>query len=258
MRDSNQVQEFLNANIKRSEISSREGFSGRVLLFLESWQVIKKLNDAFGNMGWDNETMEMEQVPGSKFPTYKAKTRISATVRVGENALFSIKHDGYGFGVGKNVDDHELAIKAAESDSFKRAAMKFGPNLGLALYDKSEEFITDDRPNQSTTAAQESPRSVTQGTQAPRVSPVSPVSAVRPATQANAGQATPVSPREALNNTIRATASVAFSKKVDFNGVPFDLPAMKGILAGYGVEQTDQLTDPQAHEVLERLKFLIQ
>ncbi|GAC1499921.1 MAG: hypothetical protein NVS1B10_03110 [Candidatus Saccharimonadales bacterium] len=34
-----------------------------------------------------------------------------------------------------------MASKEAESDALKRAAMKLGRSLGLALYDKSQEFV---------------------------------------------------------------------------------------------------------------------
>ena len=51
---------------------------------------------------------------------------------------------GTGFGNGFDQDPgkaHESAVKEAESDAMKRAAMTLGYRFGLALYDKSQAHV---------------------------------------------------------------------------------------------------------------------
>lgn len=132
----------LDESIPRSVISERSGGGTRKLSYLETWYVIDRLNKVLGNLGWSSETVTLGLVPGET-TKYMAKVRI--IVRTEEDCVYK---DGYGFGdaqKGSRVD-HELAIKEAESDALKRAAMKFGLSMGLALYDKTQEFVTDEEP----------------------------------------------------------------------------------------------------------------
>lgn len=252
MKSLNEVQQYLNAPIPRSDIWVRDGAGGKKLAYFEAWYVIKTLNDAFGNTGWDSETLEMELIQGTELPTYRAKTRIKGTIRIGDNTHFSISHDGYGIGTGKKVGDHEMALKAAESDSFKRAAMKFGNRTGLGLYDDSEAGIEQKQENKGPTPAAQSSGVRPQGTPAPKATPVAPKEPGH-VLKAQTGSAS----REQVNSLIRSTASVAFAKKVIYQDKPFDLNAMKAMIAGYGVPALENLTDEQAADILGTVQFLV-
>lgn len=132
------VQKELDANIPESVISTREGGGGKKLDYLETWYVIDRMNQIFGALNWSKETALMQQVPVDGKVTYVAKVRVIVNLGNGQVAL----RDGTGYGNDKgNFNPHELATKEAESDAFKRAAMQFGRSLGLALYDKSREFV---------------------------------------------------------------------------------------------------------------------
>lgn len=142
-----QLNEELDANIPRSAVSQRSGGGTKALSYLEAWYVIDRLNQVFGNLGWDSETVEMAEVGGGKFPAYRAKVRIKAIVEVAPGQFLNVCREGTGWGADKSAQNpHEMACKEAESDAFKRAAMKFGRSLGLALYDKTQEHVEDEEP----------------------------------------------------------------------------------------------------------------
>jgi recombination DNA repair RAD52 pathway protein len=132
----------LDANIPRDVISKRDAGGGRKLDYLEGWYVIDRLNQVFGHLNWNRETIEMTQLPGDK-PQYRAKVRVTVLAPC-QGQIQHIVKEGYGFGSAKGASqDHEIAIKEAETDAFKRAAMQFGRSMGLALYDKSGEYIDE-------------------------------------------------------------------------------------------------------------------
>ena len=107
------------------------------LAYLESWYVINEANRIFGFDGWQSETVQLDCVQSDEFcVTYIAKVRVT----VGD-----VIREGVGAGHGKcervnSGDIHESAVKEAESYARKRAFMQFGPQLGLALYDRSKAW----------------------------------------------------------------------------------------------------------------------
>lgn len=144
------IQEVLDEPIPRDVISKRKGGSGKSLDYLEGWYVVDRMNQLFGPFGWHCETVFFNQVTGPGTPhntnghpdtpvSYIAKVRIVVNGNPG-----NIVHEGTGYGSDKGgFNPHELAIKEAETDAFKRAAMKFGRSMGLALYDKTQEYVTE-------------------------------------------------------------------------------------------------------------------
>lgn len=202
--------------IPREEVSLRDGGGGKKLSYLTSHYVIARMNEVFGTMGWDSETVEMRQVndPSAK-PAYVSKVRITALVNTGDGFMKVVK-EGYGFGSDKSsLNPHEMAIKEAESDAFKRAARQFGMSLGLALYSKDQENV-EDTPTQ-----------------------VAPVKEAVPS----------VNNRETVNKKITAISRVVIAKKLK------TLDELKAsIKAQYGVEQTASLSDIQAAELLANLE----
>ena len=59
-------------------------------------------------------------------PTYIARVRVRAG---------GVTREGWG---GDNGNDHENAVKGAETDAIKQALRTFGNQFGLPLYDKEE------------------------------------------------------------------------------------------------------------------------
>ena len=129
---------ILAKNVKERD-GNREGTFQ--LAFVEGWHVIAEANRIFGFDGWSSETIETTCVQNDPtFVTYIAKVRITVgdVIREGTGA----GHGNQKSGIGNN---HEAAIKEAETDARKRAFMQFGNQFGLSLYngkDKSWKLNT--------------------------------------------------------------------------------------------------------------------
>lgn len=152
MTFTDEQKQALQAPLNSKNVKTRE--QGRsTLSYVESWHVIDEANRIFGFDAWNRETVsatcvsERERKIG-KPPyekdgwgvTYTAKVRVT----VGD-----IVREGTGAGHGIDADlgqAHESAIKEAESDAMKRALMTFGNPFGLALYDKRQANVVDDKP----------------------------------------------------------------------------------------------------------------
>ena len=105
------------------------------LAYVEGWHVIAEANRIFGFDGWSSETIETTCVQNDpNFVTYIAKVRVTVgdVVREGTGA----GHGNQKSGIGNN---HEAAIKEAETDARKRAFMQFGNQFGLSLYNGKDK-----------------------------------------------------------------------------------------------------------------------
>jgi DNA recombination protein Rad52 len=241
MKSYEEITKFLEQPIPRDEVSQRSGGGSKALPYLATWKVIDLLNEAFGNLGWDSETVSNTHVnftDSSAKPTYVAKVRIKALVKVADGQFLHIVKEGTGYGVDKSGQNpHELASKEAESDALKRAAMKFGKRLGLALYDKTQEFISDEK-------TQDKAREVS--------APASPgparVEGVRsePAPTVPAG--TPRPSRDTILKSISTYSQVLLGKKLRSQE---DLVKM---VQAFQVKRKEDLNDAQAGKLLEQLK----
>lgn len=162
MRTREQVETELEKNIPRDVVASRASGGGRSLSYLETWYVIDRLNKTFGNLGWDSETTEMRLVsenPARYVSKVRLKVSVPALDSTGELMGYTnVIKEGTGWGSDKprkdgSVDSpHEMAVKEAESDALKRAAMKLGISMGLGLYDKSGDHV-DDAPKAALVAS---------------------------------------------------------------------------------------------------------
>lgn len=139
--------QLLNDPLDASVVKRREQ-SGIMLDYVESWYVIGQLNEVFGFDGWDRETTSVKCIQedtndkGTPRVAYTAQCVLTVRFAVGQ----VVKRYGTGFGNGFDKDPgkaHESAIKEAESDAMKRAAMTFGNRFGLALYDKARTNVMD-------------------------------------------------------------------------------------------------------------------
>ncbi len=213
MKTIEHIEKEAGAKLSRENVAKRSGGGGKDLSYVEAHYVIQRMNEVFGPMGWDSETVQMREVTaeGGK-PAYVAKVRVSAIVKTEEGYMKSVK-EGFGFGSDKSgLNPHEMAVKEAESDAFKRAARQFGMSLGLALYDKTQENVED----------------------APEPPP-----AAKPA------QAAPAqTDRAALNRKLSAIATVLVKK-----GLKTPDALKEQVKALFGVDNKEALTDTQAKEL---------
>lgn len=149
-----EIQKLLDEPIPREVISTRSGGGSKQLSYLETWYVIDRLNQVVGSMNWSNEIKELTLLPGDGRPAYRAI--VSLEVMSDERNQRVIK-EGVGYGSDKSdFNSHELAMKEAVSDAFKVAAKNLGRSMGLALYDKTQEFISDAPANATAKVANNS------------------------------------------------------------------------------------------------------
>jgi recombination DNA repair RAD52 pathway protein len=133
-----EVRKRLNAPIPANAVTQRKQ-SGKMLDYVEGWWVVDRLNDIVGNGEWGAELVSHEHVTTVKREDGKHDVTYRAIVRL--NGPF-VSQTGVGFATntsGSLGDAHENAGKSAETDAFKRAAMRLGRHLGLALYEKPDE-----------------------------------------------------------------------------------------------------------------------
>jgi len=119
---------------------TREGSS-----HLEAWDVRATLSRIFGHAEWSSDLLDVTMVyeentqPDKDEPRWRCGYR--ATVRLSIHATAATyTESAFGGTIGtmpnsKRDDAHDTAIKTAESQAFKRAAMNLGTQFGLSLYD---------------------------------------------------------------------------------------------------------------------------
>lgn len=257
------INAMLDESISKEVISKRAGGNGAQLDYLETWYVIDRLNQVFGNLGWHMETMFIQQVtgPGSAsgvLPGHeKDKVSYVCKVRVTANCHpFNIVHEGIGYGSDKGLmNPHELAIKEAESDALKRAAMKFGRSMGLALYDKTQEYVIDAKAEPKARAG--NPSRAESKSPGPAEAAKDATDSAAPATAGpSAGQETRAEDfvakcktRAEIGEVMGATARAAIAKKAykDLEAIRADMKAM------HGTDNKDMLTDADAKAFLKHL-----
>ena len=119
------AKQALAAPLDLNNVKQRKGAGGRKLDYISGEHAIAEANRIFGFDGWSCETVHMECVKENP-PTYIARVRVRAG---------GVTREGWG---GDNGNDHENAVKSAETDAIKRALRTFGNQFGLPLYDKEE------------------------------------------------------------------------------------------------------------------------
>ena len=144
MEFSKEQVELLNEPILAKNVKERDGNQAGTfqLAYVEGWHVIDEANRIFGFDGWSSETIETTCVQNDPtFVTYIAKVRITVgdVIREGTGA----GHGNQKSGIGNN---HEAAIKEAETDARKRAFMQFGNQFGLSLYNGKDKSWKTNKP----------------------------------------------------------------------------------------------------------------
>jgi len=149
----NDIIEKLNAPLDGSRVRQFGSNAGSKagLSYLEGHDVIRELNKVF-DFQWSHRVVSCELMFEKTVQNRSGKEMVlvcyKAQVEISTCGLDNpyIHHDGIGTGSSQmypsNVADaHEVAMKEAETDALKRAAMKFGDRFGLALYDKEHKNV---------------------------------------------------------------------------------------------------------------------
>lgn len=129
---------FLCSSIDKRFVSQRSQ-SGRSLSYLEAWHVKRTLIRVFGFGGFSATADEAECVSHQEGQGKDGKNHVVCwKVRV-TLSIPSLDATYSEYAVGSAnlpslADAHDMAIKTAESDALKRAAINLGTQFGLSLY----------------------------------------------------------------------------------------------------------------------------
>lgn len=242
-----EVKDLLNAPIPRSAVSTREGGRGAKLSYLEGWYVIDRLNEIFGPMGWgfesDVQCVFNGQVKNNYDKdvynvSYIARGRLVVEVDGKLN-----EHKDWGYGDGQDPKNpgkaHELAVKEASTDALKRCAKNLGMSMGLALYNKTQENVSDEEEAPQPEKRARKPAETKAATPAPAVQPKA-----APAKYSAEGKT-----RAELMELISASSKVVISK-----GLATAAQIKTGMQEKYNTTVKEELTDEQARELLTSLQ----
>lgn len=115
--------------------------AGRSLSYLAAWDVKAHLIRIFGFGGWSADVIDAElafeeQVESSKGgKNWNVGYRVTLSLRI---PVLKCSYTEVAVGFAKLPDRgeaHDMAVKTAESDALKRAAINLGTQFGLSLYD---------------------------------------------------------------------------------------------------------------------------
>tara|TARA_R110000868_G_scaffold410293_1_gene697897 strand:- start:1036 stop:1506 length:471 start_codon:yes stop_codon:yes gene_type:complete len=128
--------EQLIKGINPTRIAKRQGGGGKSLSYLESWDVKAHLIRIFGFGGWSWNVLKAELA----FEEQNERGNWNVGYRViGRLYIHSLECDYSEAAVGsaslsQRGEAHDMAVKTAESDALKRAAINLGDQFGLSLY----------------------------------------------------------------------------------------------------------------------------
>lgn len=134
-----QQHEMLLKGINPNRISSRKGGGGRSLSYVEAWDIKAHLNRVFGFLNWSADVIEsslaFESEDAGKWNVgYKVTLRLRIHGKeMFEDATYTEAAVGSST-LPSRGEAHDMAIKTAESDALKRAAINLGDQFGLSLY----------------------------------------------------------------------------------------------------------------------------
>lgn len=121
--------------LNASRVSQRSQ-SGRSLSYLEAWDVKAHLIRIFGFGGFSSEVLsadlmfEEKNEKGQWHVGYKVLLRLRI-----ESIYATYTEAAVGFStLPQRGEAHDMAVKTAESDALKRAAINLGDQFGLSLY----------------------------------------------------------------------------------------------------------------------------
>lgn len=119
--------------------------AGRSLSYLEAWDVKAHLIRVFGFGGWSADVLDSTLVFEDKSEKGNWEVAYKVTLRlvihpadqeqrvVFDSASYTEAAVGSAF-LPKRGEAHDMALKTAESDALKRAAINLGTQFGLSLY----------------------------------------------------------------------------------------------------------------------------
>ena len=131
--------DYLMKPLKETRVSQRKQ-AGRSLSYLEAWDVKAHLTRIFGFGGWDSQVSDIHLVSCEKNEkgNYEACYQATVTLTVrDEKGHYVCEFAEAAVGsssLPQKGEALDMALKTAESDALKRAAINLGTQFGLSLY----------------------------------------------------------------------------------------------------------------------------
>lgn len=123
---------------------SRVGKDGKGFAHLEAWDVRAHLIRIFDFCNWSSELVNLEQIfetegksekTGKTNWTVAYRATVQLTIHTGDrDVVYTEAAVGDSTNNPGRADAHDMAIKTAESQAFKRCAINLGDQFGLSLY----------------------------------------------------------------------------------------------------------------------------
>ena len=130
-----QQQELLKP-ISASRIASRQGGGGKSLSYLEAWDVKAHLIRVFGFGRWSANVLQAELAfeEQNEKGQWNVGYKVLLELRVYDLPCSYTEAAIGSATLSQRGEAHDMAIKTAESDALKRAAINLGDQFGLSLY----------------------------------------------------------------------------------------------------------------------------
>ena len=146
MKLTNEQYEKLLQPLAANRVASRKQ-AGMNLSYLEAWDVKAHLIRIFGFGGWSADVISADLVFEDKDEKGRWNVGYKVVMRLrihGDDPLVLGDTTYTEAAVGSSTqssrgDAHDMAIKTAESDALKRAAINLGTQFGLSLYDNGNK-----------------------------------------------------------------------------------------------------------------------
>lgn len=266
-----QVVSELDSDLPRSAVQTREGGNGMKLSYVSGYYVVDRLNKVLGIGNWaynhkltlisDATGKTTDRFGKDKYQAaYLAEVTLAIDLPGGKTTQFI--DIGFGNGTDSNAGKaHESASKEAVTDGLKRCAKNLGMSMGLALYDKAQENVSDEKQTQE--SAQ--PAAKTTGNNATLNTPLRHTGrdnaaavnaavkeaekAVQTNDSANVGDGVE---REKVIRLIGTTSRVVIAKRKK------TVEELTADLSKFGVSKKEDLTLDNAKTFLNQLKELAQ
>jgi recombination DNA repair RAD52 pathway protein len=133
----------LTGRLNPARVAQRAGTGSKKLSYLQAWDVRTALIRLFGFGGWSEENISTvvdsieRDVPKSGGGTTAFRVTVHCSVRLTIHQTGAV-YTGVAASSQSGAvlgDVMDFAMKTADSDAFKRAAMNLGTQFGLSLYD---------------------------------------------------------------------------------------------------------------------------
>lgn len=123
------------APLNEKRVAKRQQ-AGRNLSYLEAWDVKAHLNRIFGFLNWSADVLSADLAFEEKNEKGQWNVGYKVVLRLDINNTATYTEAAVGAAsLPQRGEAHDMAVKTAESDALKRAAINLGTQFGLSLYD---------------------------------------------------------------------------------------------------------------------------